>query len=62
MLTDESKMPFGIHKGEKMANVPAGYLMYLYDNNKCTDEVRAYIVDNIDVLKEEIKKNQKEWR
>lgn len=57
-LTDESQMPFGIHTGEKLANVPAKYLMYLYDNNKLTDEVRAYIIDNLDVLKEEIKRQQ----
>lgn len=30
-LTDESLMPFGKHKGEKMANVPASYLLWLYD-------------------------------
>jgi len=54
-LTDESPMPFGIHKDEKMANVPGHYLMWLYDNNKCNREVQEYIEDNMDVLKHEIK-------
>jgi uncharacterized protein (DUF3820 family) len=55
MLTDDSLMPFGKYKGDKMANVPAGYLMWLHDNNKCNAEVKAYIEDNLEVLKEEIK-------
>lgn len=31
-LTDESEMPFGKHKGEKMKDVPAKYLLWLWDN------------------------------
>lgn len=27
-------MPFGVYKGKKMANVPASYLKWIYDNNK----------------------------
>lgn len=54
-LTDNDRMPFGKYKNEKMANVPASYLMWLYNENKCSKEVRDYIEDNLDVLKEEIK-------
>jgi uncharacterized protein (DUF3820 family) len=54
-LTDKSPMPFGRYKGEKMANVPAQYLVWLYDNKKCDDDVRGYIENNMDVLKVEIK-------
>lgn len=54
-LDDNSPMPWGKYKGEKMANVPATYLMWLYDNNKCNAEVQAYINDNMDALKEEIR-------
>lgn len=54
-LDDNSPMPWGKYKGEKMANVPASYLMWLYDNNKCNAEVQAYINDNMDALKEEIR-------
>jgi uncharacterized protein (DUF3820 family) len=49
-------MPFGKYKGDKMANVPAGYLVWLYNENKCNKEVRDYIEDNLDVLKEEVKR------
>ena len=58
MLTDNSPMPFGLHKGEKMANVPADYLLWLYHSNKCNAEVRAYIVENMDVLNEEDKRTK----
>ena len=55
-MTDESIMPFGKFKGESMANVPADYLLWLYENNKCFGEIKAYIVDNLQVIKDEIKR------
>ena len=61
---DKSPMPFGKYRGEKLANVPASYLLWLYGEvrpiapNKMTlgqrDLVR-YIEDNMEVLKKEIK-------
>lgn len=53
-MTDNSTMPFGKFKGEKMANVPSEYLLWLFENNKCTPEVAKYIADNIEVIKSEI--------
>lgn len=52
-LTDESPMPWGKYQGDKMANVPASYLIWLYDNNKCRGDVKAYIRDNYSVIKQE---------
>lgn len=58
-MTDNDPMPFGIHKGVKMANVPAGYLLSLYDNNylerQSHQKVKQYIIDNMDILRNEIK-------
>ncbi len=65
-LTDESTMPFGKYKGEKMANVPASYLIWIYDEwtapsprfgfqNK---EVKAYIEENLDVIQQEVKNSK----
>ncbi len=52
-MDDNSIMPSGKHKGKKMTNVPAKYLIWIYDNNKCTDEVKGYIKDNYtDLLQE----------
>lgn len=59
-MNDESIMPFGKHKGEKMANIPPDYLLWLYDNGKCYGDVRKYIADNLDVLKSEIEYKNKQ--
>jgi uncharacterized protein (DUF3820 family) len=64
MLTDDDKMLFGIHKGKAMANVPAKYLLWFYDElkqrqskglrlNSAELELHEYISDNLDILKNE---------
>lgn len=55
VFTDETPMNFGKFKGIKLANVPAYYLLWLYDNNKCYGALKEYIEDNLDVLKIELK-------
>ena len=44
-LTDEYEMPFGKYKGTKMANVPASYLVYIYENGLREGNVKDYIED-----------------
>lgn len=51
ILTDESLMPWGKYKGYQMINVPAKYLLYMYENNKCYGSVKDYIEDNLDFIK-----------
>ena len=51
-------MPYGIHEGKKMANVPAGYLLHLYEYDKCDKQVKDYIIDNLDVLEIEVKREE----
>lgn len=58
-MTDNSLMPYGKHKGQKMANVPPDYLIWLFENNKCTPGVAKYIAENLDVLKAEIELKNK---
>lgn len=55
-MKDTDKMPFGKYQGTAMANVPASYLLWLYQEGKLNQEVKAYIEDNMDVLKKEAKK------
>lgn len=50
MLTDKDNMPWGKYVGVKMANVPASYLLWLYENNKCSGDVKDYIKENLEVL------------
>jgi len=58
-MTDESIMPFGKYKGQKMANVPPDYLLFIYDNGRLFGGVAEYIKENLDVLKAEINLKQK---
>lgn len=60
-LTDTSPMPFGKHKGELMANVPASYLLWLHEqpwprtNEWTALAVRRYIRDNLEAIQQEAK-------
>jgi uncharacterized protein (DUF3820 family) len=54
-LKDDSLMPYGKHKGEKMIDIPADYLLYLYDTGALSNEVSKYVNDNLDVLKQQAK-------
>jgi len=50
-FTDETPMPWGKYKGTAMANVPADYLIWLYENNKAHGKLLYYIHRNMDVLR-----------
>ena len=52
-MTDNSIMPFGKYKGEKLCNVSAKYLLWLYYKG-CYGELKEYIVNNLDVLEKEL--------
>ncbi len=57
-LTDEDRMPFGKYKGQRMSDVPASYLHWLWTNGKEADQVcpvADYIRRNLDALKMEHK-------
>lgn len=57
-MDDNSLMSFGKHKGEKLANVPAEYLLSFYEKDKRGKKLRAYILDNMDVLEQEVKNSK----
>jgi uncharacterized protein (DUF3820 family) len=58
-LTDKDPMPFGQHKGTAMADVPDAYLLWLWNENKCNNEVREYIKDNLDAIKANVHRSKK---
>lgn len=58
-LDDDSLMPTGMHKGVRMEDVPAEYLLKQSKNPLCQVQVKAYIEDNLDVLKVQVKRNAK---
>ena len=54
-MDDNTPMPFGIHKGKKLANVPADYLIWLY-RQKTIIGLMQYIEDNEESLIKESSK------
>jgi len=58
-MKDTDIMPFGIHKGKAMANVPSDYLLFLYETGKLYGQVKDYVVENLDIIKAEIAYNKK---
>lgn len=54
-LKDSDPMPYGKYKDRKMEEVPASYLMYLYENNRTNHQVKQYILLNWDTIQQEIK-------
>ena len=55
--TDATIMPFGKHKGKKLIDVPAHYLIWLYEFNEPLrhEQLKEYIQDNLQALKKELK-------
>jgi len=60
MLTDDSQMPFGKHKGVRMQDVPARYLDWFLgecDPEEASDDalaVLSYIQRNLNVIQSEL--------
>lgn len=59
MLKDTDKMPWGKFKLTPMIDVPASYLLWLWDNVHLTGDVYEYVKDNLDVLKSQVKNQKK---
>lgn len=53
ILTDDSLMPFGKHKGIPMSDVPVGYLHWLWNNGAKNQQtsIAVYIRENLTALK-----------
>lgn len=60
-MDDNSLMPFGKKKGEKLGDISNGYLLTLYDRQKekLSAELIDYIEDRIPVLRSQKEKRQK---
>lgn len=47
LLSDSDLMPYGKHEGKTMKNVPVPYLVWMYNNGKCSEIVKEFIVRRI---------------
>jgi len=56
--TDETPMPFGKHKGVKLANVPASYLLFMYESKYLKAPLLDYVEENKEVLEQQAKKEK----
>lgn len=55
-MTAQSIMPFGKHRGQRMEDVPAAYLLWLWNNglkDQPGKEVHGYVSENLDALQQE---------
>lgn len=52
-MTDNSVMPFGRYRGKKLIQVPAVYLLWLYEKGDINPELKNYIHENLQALKTE---------
>ena len=55
-MTDDTRMTHGIHKGTRMKDVPAAYLLRL-SRDVTTVGLTKYVADNHEVLKLEAKRD-----
>jgi len=53
LLTKESICPMGRYAGTKMKDVPADYLLYMYNSDSLGKQMRRYVAENIETLKSE---------
>lgn len=58
-MTDESLMPFGKFKGRALANVPAAYLIWVWEETEVREPLKSYIKDNLDVLYLQVKRERR---
>lgn len=45
-LTKECLISFGMYKGTKLKDLPAGYLLFLYEKKKLFGSYKAYVEKN----------------
>ena len=56
---DSFVLNFGKHKGKALANVPASYLIYIFENKMVYDNrLKSYIYDNWGLLRKEADKEK----
>lgn len=57
-LNDFDPMPIGEYKGTRLIDVPASRLLYLHREGCDHPQLKAYIIDNLQALNLEIKKEK----
>lgn len=58
-MNDATPMPYGIHAGTPMEEVPADYLLWQYERGNCKQAVKEYTEDNIEALRLEQERDRR---
>ncbi|MES2004325.1 MAG: hypothetical protein V4450_07375 [Bacteroidota bacterium] len=59
-LTDNSILKYGKkHLGEKLAEVPDSYLVWLYDNAKISASLKTYIEESVPLIQAQVRAKEK---
>ncbi len=58
-LNGESTITFGPHKGKKLSEIPASYLLRLFYANIAFGALKIYIFDHLEILNAETSINNK---
>jgi len=61
-LEDTDIMEFGRHQGKRLIDVPASYLLFIYDNFKLKPDLKDYIEDNKQGLEQEKAKRDSKFK
>lgn len=60
VLNDESLMPWGKYKGIPIGEVPAEYLLWLYEEKGIHDpKVHSYVLNNLNILRMQMQNKKK---
>lgn len=51
--SNDTRINFGMHKGERLGDIPADYLLFLHSKELGSSSIRGYIRHNIKVLRQE---------
>lgn len=54
-VDDDYIMPFGLYKGQKIGDVPAYYLLWLFREEKAMGKVKIYILSNKELLERKLR-------
>jgi len=62
MLTDDSPMPFGKHKGKEMVTVSCKYLLWLYDEYSEQEDLGPQMQEVLDYVEDNMEDMEKGWQ
>jgi len=54
---DTDKMPFGVHKGKLLIQIPDSYFVWLWENDRA-GRLKKYIEENVPEVQKKVQENK----